>query len=323
MNMAAQSRPNQLFAAGPKQRPETGQQVDAPSHGMGAAAPPPPMFGAPPRGMPNGTHMPPPPSAWPPARPPPPTFMQPPPMAQPSGPPPGMGPPPQQQQMGAPPMAGQPPPWMAPPGVSWHEGFSRPPWFPVCTRCVAQTHVWTCITQACPGWLAHPLASRPVHHPLERHHRASHRPAGHRRAICRRPGHPGCDPRACNSCTSCARTSTVSLLQFLSSIGPPASPAPRRLLMRQFHGLRIGYVVSVVASTTIATASHPVKPSDSTHRPRGHSALREWKTCLPPAIRVRRHLRLCLARAPATPGCFPCLARTKSGGDQLVNIRLF
>jgi len=133
MNMAAQSRPNQLFAAGPKQRPETGQQVDAAPHAMGAAAPPPPMFGAPPRGMPNGTHMPPPPSPWPPARPPPPTFMQPPPMAQPSGPPPGMGPPPQQQQMGAPPMAGQPPPWMAPPGVLWHDGFSRPPWLPCAT----------------------------------------------------------------------------------------------------------------------------------------------------------------------------------------------
>ena len=125
MNMAAQSRPNQLFAAGPKQRPETGQQVDAPSHAMGAAAPPPPMFGAPPRGMPNATHMPPPPSAWPPARPPPPTFMQPPPMAQPSGPHPGMAPPPQQQQMGAPPMAGQPPPWMAPPGVPSLEGYRR------------------------------------------------------------------------------------------------------------------------------------------------------------------------------------------------------
>ena len=137
MNMAAQARPNQLFAAGPKQRPESGQHVDgAPQHAVPAPTPP-PMFGGPPRGMPNGTHMPsvPPPSAWPPPA------MPPPPMAQPSGPPPALPPPPQPQNMGAPPgmptMQGGPPPGMPyaggpPPGMPppWMQMGRPPPGFP-------------------------------------------------------------------------------------------------------------------------------------------------------------------------------------------------
>ena len=249
MNMAAQSRPNQLFAAGPKQRPETGQQVDAPLHAMGAATPPPPMFGGPPRGMPNGTHMPPPPSAWPPARPPPPTFMQPPPMGQPSGPPPGMPPPPQQQQqMGAPPMAGQPPPWMAPPGVCWHQAPEDQFAY---TCALVQDAV--CVMQACPGWPAHPLASRPAHHPVELRHQAFRRPAGHRRAICRRLGRLGCGPRACNSCTSCARTFSGGLPQSCwALIGLQANPAPCPLLTPQFHGLHVTSKVSGLMSCQMA-----------------------------------------------------------------------
>ncbi|GLI69589.1 hypothetical protein VaNZ11_014249, partial [Volvox africanus] len=127
--MAAQSRPNQLFAEGPKLK---GQQVGQPPAGpapptapfpTGAPLPPPGPPGAPPPGL----YAPPPYGALPPPQPPPmwgsyPPQMPPPPAPYPA--PYGMPPPPAPYGMPPPPMYGmQPPPNMPPPPP----GYGAPP----------------------------------------------------------------------------------------------------------------------------------------------------------------------------------------------------
>ncbi|GIL47982.1 hypothetical protein Vafri_4704 [Volvox africanus] len=127
--MAAQSRPNQLFAEGPKLK---GQQVGQPPAGpapptapfpTGAPLPPPGPPGAPPPGL----YPPPPYGAMPPPQPPPmwgsyPPQMPPPPAPYPA--PYGMPPPPGSYGMPPPPMYGmQPPPNMPPPPP----GYGAPP----------------------------------------------------------------------------------------------------------------------------------------------------------------------------------------------------
>ncbi|GIL75001.1 hypothetical protein Vretimale_2469 [Volvox reticuliferus] len=130
--MAAQSRPNQLFAEGPKLK---GQQVGQPPAGpapptapfpTGAPQPPPGPPGAPP---PPGVYPPPPYGAMPPPQPPPMWGSYPPQLPPPPAPYPGPygmpPPPPAPYGMPPPPMYGmQPPPNMPPPPPP---GYGAPP----------------------------------------------------------------------------------------------------------------------------------------------------------------------------------------------------